>query len=72
MNAARVAKLLRELADALEEAAPANDTAPEPAPSAPWRRRRPLPLAKPTGKVKPSELDMQRAKILLDRHYGTK
>jgi hypothetical protein len=61
-----LARLHAELADALDEDTPANDTEGRP------HRRKPrsTPLVKPTGKVKPSDLDMARADALLKRHYG--
>lgn len=66
MNPARIAALLRELADAFEDAIPAND---QEVPRKRRRARRPS-LSKPTGRVRPSELDMARADALLKRHYG--
>lgn len=79
MNQARLVKILRErarlaretatldeeFADALEEdgVAPANDTTPKP------KRRRSPPLVKPTGRVRPSDVDMKRADAILARHF---
>lgn len=80
MNRAREAAALRararllreeatideELADAIDEdgGVVANDTTTPRKP-----RRRGVPVAKPTGRVKPSEVDLKRADAILDRHY---
>lgn len=60
MNTARVAQLLRELAEALEAEA---TTAPAPAPAKPMRARPKVPY-RVEGEV--SELDRQRAKRILE------
>lgn len=67
MNAPRIAALLRELADAIEEEAPANDATPAaPKLKAARRREYPAPLHSP------SETDRARARGMLKRRgYGT-
>lgn len=73
MSRAREAAIHRELArlhaELAEELAaddgPANGAPPPPRRA---RKRRAVPLVKPTGRGKPTEMDMARADALLRRH----
>lgn len=70
---ARAARALADvderIADVLEGEEPANDAAPS-EPRVKRRRRRPMQIVKPTGRVKPTQIDMARADALLKGHYG--
>lgn len=61
MNVPRIVALLRELADALEEGAPANDTAPAKRP----KKARPRAKAFPPPLHPPTDLDRMRARKML-------
>jgi len=63
MNPVRIAALLRELADALEEGVAANDATP---PTRPAKAKRP-PRPFPAPLQAPNELDMMKAKQMLRR-----